>query len=57
MVARPERPFAHLSDAELEALPYDELDIRARIQICLETLARQGVIHDTGEVRKGQTVW
>jgi hypothetical protein len=53
----PLRPFAHLSDAEFDALRHDGHDHHTRVGICLEVLARKGKIYDSGERRNGQIVW
>jgi hypothetical protein len=37
----PLRPFAHLSDAELDALCYNDHDHHTRVRIYLEVLARK----------------
>jgi hypothetical protein len=52
----PLRPFAHLTDAELDALRNDDTH-PDRGQIALEGLARRGMIRDSGERRNGQIVW
>jgi hypothetical protein len=53
----PLTPFAHLTDANLDALRHDNHDHHTRVRICLEVLARKRKIYDSGERRNGQIVW